>query len=307
MIRPPIGRIVVKRPMRVSTHLLKCVGYVAERLPSVIGQEEYDPYATGFFVGIRSESTGRYHALFVTAKHVADDLENHEIGFIANTKDGGTAPLSMASDKWFFHPTEASSVDIAVLPFFVDPNFDIVLVQTELFATPQFLEGQKMGLGDEVFFPGLFTFAPGSKAIHPIVRMGNVAMIPNGEIQVDGGFADVYLIESRSIGGLSGSPVFIRGTIAQDAIGATADDERFMGLSSQAYLFGVMHGHWDIASDINDSRLKFTRKNGVNMGISVVVPAHKLLEVINHPELVAMRARADAELLRSMTPTPDSK
>jgi hypothetical protein len=70
---------------------------------------------------------------------------------------------------------------------------------------------------------------------------------------------------------------------------------------------GLIHGHWDVKeSDINSADLQHDAKRGVNMGISVVVPAHKLLEVINHPELVAMRKVADYEFLENARPKPDT-
>ena len=37
---------------------------------------------------------------------------------------------------------------------------------------------QRVDIGDEVFVTGLFTLAPGQKKNLPIVRHGNVAMIP---------------------------------------------------------------------------------------------------------------------------------
>lgn len=59
------------------------------------------------------------------------------------------------------------------------------------------------------------------------------------------------------------------------------------------YLMGLMHGHWNIkVSDQNESDPP-TLGAGADttaIGIAVVVPAKKILEVLNHPELVADRA-----------------
>ena len=44
---------------------------------------------------------------------------------------------------------------------------------------------------------------------------------------------------------------------------------------------------------------------GVNMGIGVVVPAHKILEVINHTELVDMCKRAEQRWMEAVSPTLD--
>jgi hypothetical protein len=47
----------------------------------------------------------------------------------------------------------------------------------------------------------------------PIGRHGSLAMMPSEPIQTDLGFADVYLIKARSMGGISGSPVFVRPSV----------------------------------------------------------------------------------------------
>jgi hypothetical protein len=45
-----------------------------------------------------------------------------------------------------------------------------------------------------------------------------------------------------------------------------------------------MIGHWEIPEDFDPAL-----SEAVNMGLSAIVPLYKILEVINHPELVAMR------------------
>jgi hypothetical protein len=53
----------------------------------------------------------------------------------------------------------------------------------------------------------------------PILRAVRLAMFPTDQVQVDlqngkSEFMDVYLVEARSIKGLSGSPVFVRESVA---------------------------------------------------------------------------------------------
>ena len=57
----------------------------------------------------------------------------------------------------------------------------------------------------------------------------------------DYGLTEAYLIEARSIGGLSGSPVFIPMPPFQQING-----EVTQGSGSLFYLLGLMHGHFDI-------------------------------------------------------------
>jgi hypothetical protein len=157
----------------------------------------------------------------------------------------------------------------------------------------------KVGVGDEVFVVGLFTYAPGSKRNLPIVRPGNIAMIPDEQIQVDGEFTDAYLIEARSIGGISGPPVFVRPSMALDEARFGLGNKRLIGLSSELYLLGLMHAHWDIKeSEMNRPSAIHDRQRGVNMGIGVVVPAQKILETMMHPEISKMLTDNDAKLLQ---------
>src|SRR5207249_4040069 len=80
----------------------------------------------------------------------------------------------------------------------------------------------RIGIGDAVLISGLFAYLGGEKRNLPIVRMGNIAMMPGTErIPVERHkvrgrtIEDVegYLIEVRSRSGMSGSPCFVRATI----------------------------------------------------------------------------------------------
>jgi hypothetical protein len=156
-----------------------------------------------------------------------------------------------------------------------------------------------------VFTVGLFTYHAGTQRNMPIVRYGNIAMLPDEPIQVEGGFADVYLVEARSIGGLSGSPVFVRKTLALP-ITSRYDNERKIEGLGRLFFLGMMRGHWDIReSELNKPSFIHDRQRGVNLGIGMVTPAAKILEVLNHPDLAALRAKREEETRRAMSPEND--
>jgi hypothetical protein len=165
----------------------------------------------------------------------------------------------------------------------------------------------QIGIGDEIFATGLFTPAPGKSRNEPIVRHGNIAMMPQEQIQTELGYADVYLVEARSIGGLSGCPVFVRPTVRLPQPTADCHTKNVFAVGHGATLLGLMHGHWDIKeSDLNKVFISHDRKHGVNLGIGVVVPAHKILETLNRPELVAMRDEIVADYNLKSVPGTDS-
>ena len=160
---------------------------------------------------------------------------------------------------------------------------DFKVVPLEMFLSDEIIQQKRIGLGDEVFITGLFAHASGSQRNQPIVRMGNIAMIPSEPIPTDLGSIEAYLIEARSIGGLSGSPAFVRETAP-------------VGLGT-FYLLGLMHGHWDIPPEKkNDLLMQGEFFGRVNMGIAIVIPAKKILEVLNHPKLVERREELDEKL-----------
>lgn len=270
--------------MRVPDRLLTSVGFISLAKPEPEYQPEY--LGTAFYVGVAGKWGNAYvHA--VTAKHVADCIAEKPYLIGLNFKDGEMGWFGSRL-KWWTHPTESDTVDVAVTVFTPTPRMDVEYISETVFATDKRIKQYNIGLGDEINVIGLFTGFFGSTRHFPIVRTGNIAMIPSDKLPVNGGETEVYLVEGRSIGGLSGSPVFVRHTISipgQNA--ATGEHQQISGVS-QLHFLGLMHGHWDLK--VGASAME---AEAVNMGIAIVIPAQKILEVLYHPELVALRAEQD--------------
>ena len=97
---------------------------------------------------------------------------------------------------------------------------------------------------------------------------------------------EVYLAEGRSIGGLSGSPVFVRNTVKMPVQTPDGKIGTFSGLGG-SHLLGMVHGHWDVPPTFSEME----QEEKVNMGVSIVVPAKKILETLYNPELTALRKK----------------
>ena len=279
--------------MRVVDDFLKSVGFVAEVISLDSGREDLDHVATGFFVSLPiAELPGKSLHHFVTAKHVLEGLAGRSCCFLVNKKQGGVAVIRQPIGSiWWTHPTDVHA-DVAVTLVAMDSSYDIVSIGTDLFLTPELMAERHIGIGDEVFMVGLFSYAPGRSRNMPIVRYGTIAMLPEDDIYVGSGFTKANLIEARSIGGISGSPVFARETVYLGLDGGV-----FMHGVGRHYLLGLMHGHWDISeSEMNRPNFSSGSARGVNMGIGVVVPAVKILETLNSPSLLAIRQRFIASL-----------
>lgn len=265
------------------------------------------------FKGKPYHATISYPFMFLaTARHVAEKLEGKDFALRTNKLDGSIAILEGHADqKWWYHPTEKQYVDAAVAVFF-PPNLrdlDINWIGIDSFVDKQIIQEVDLGVGDEVFLTGLFTEVLETTSNIPIVRMGNLAMVPGERIPFkDGRLIDAYLVESRSVGGLSGSPVFVRETIRVDAGIKFRPDFKLNTVNSptpeidgmehlylhgvgRIYFLGSMIGHWDAPTGF-----RLPEKEAVNMGISPVVPAHKIKEIITQPGLRDMIRNMNEEL-----------
>jgi hypothetical protein len=307
---PIVGQHRIDRPpdysMRVPDQFLKCVAFIAEVVHEDSTGQTLDHQATGFIATVPSAVRGTSYPFFITARHSAKALVDRNIRIVINNRNGGVSSLEVMGGSWYPHPDE--SVDAVAIPCILSSSLDVVSVNTGSFLTKDLIREKKIGVGDEVFTVGLFSPAIGEKRNTPIVRYGNIAMIPEEPIQVESRFSEVYLIEARSLGGLSGSPVFVRQTLAIDFGNDDHEKQRSLcGSSSQCLLLGLVHGHWDVReADLNEPSFIHDRQRGVNLGVAVVVPSHKILEVLNQPSLVALREEFDSKLRRDCALGPDT-
>ncbi len=164
-------------------------------------------------------------------------------------------------------------------------TFDHLNVPLSALATKQTIEEGQIDIGEDLYFPGLFSHRAGDARNLPIVRLGNIAAMPSEDIATDWGWVRApYLIEARSIGGLSGSPVFfdfgpVRGVRPGDAPPT---------LRPAKYMLGLIHGHYDNCGSPWDSP-DGSWQNSVNSGIAIVVPADQIRGVMELPFLRDLR------------------
>ncbi len=160
-----------------------------------------------------------------------------------------------------------------------------------MIATEDVIRDRDIGVGDDAFLTGLFSNHYGRDRNIPIVRVGSIAAMPGEKVEVDffgtAVLIDAYLLEARSIGGLSGSPVFV---VTSGFRGGGV-----IHAGPQFYLLGLMRGHWDVRLSAADAVITDEqRREAVNMGIAVVVPASKILDLTNQPRFVEQRQAAEA-------------
>jgi hypothetical protein len=273
--------------MRLPDVYLDCVAFVGSFAP---GDDPDTPPlgGTGFFVAVQSEVGRLDYTYFVTAKHCVVGATNRgEFMLRLNNRDGGREFIRI-DGGWVFH--DDPTVDIAVLPLAPDTSkYDYKRLDYTVLCDAEKIELHKIGIGEELAISGLFLRRAGKGRNIPIVRFGNLAAMPSEELYDDIGLGfHGYLAEVRSIGGLSGSPVFAYlgpGRVSPDAeINLT---QRFI------LLLGLLRGHWfsDAAAYIKSSWKD--EPDEINWGIATVTPATLLKEVLYGEELKAMRKKSD--------------
>jgi hypothetical protein len=174
-------------------------------------------------------------------------------------------------------------------------------IPESMFATEEIVSEHRIGIGDDVVIAGLFTQRHGQERNLPIVRSGIVASMPDEHLidSRSGLPYHAFLIEARSIGGLSGSPVFAVLTPGRDADGTLKGE-------GAAFLLGFVRGHWDYPAPPESLAFSSDESRMLNMGIATATPIIELQQLLYSEELIRKRNRWDMDYIKSNAPTPDA-
>ena|SRR5207249_2270550 len=136
-----------------------------------------------------------------------------------------------------------------------------------------------------MFFMGLFTPFVGAKANVPAIRFGRLSVLTDEKITavMEDGPQYYYLMEAQVFGGNSGSPALFY------------FDERRNPGDTKLLLAGVV-----VAYYLNPAKIEVAPAIAgpyalENVGISLIVPGFRLLEILKSPEL----KKAELEILNS--------
>src|SRR6266404_4012536 len=189
---------------------------------------------------------------------------------------------------WTF-PSDPS-VDIAIAPIGVDQNkLDVIFLPSRLLLGNADVAENKVEEGDSVLFTGLFIQMIGQTHSEPIVREGKIAMMPKEQIQTTlRVLGDIYLVDCHVFGGNSGSPMFI--DLAGQRQGGLT-----VGLNYK--LLGVVSGYVKETANFElQTVAAYAGTVDANSGVAIVVPAQKILDLLDAPALKALRDHAIASL-----------
>lgn len=233
-------------------------------------QQRPDLIATGFLVSIEDV----FH--LVTAKHVVVHPETGKptdegLCVFFNSKTGGIGYRELYDIKrqwnvqWLFH--QRDDVDVAMIPFGLDPEQDDVLTIPENL----FLSIDHVYELYDIFF---LSYQPGLQAIRritPVIRNGSVSIVNEDK--------SLY-IDGAAFPGNSGSPVFLKPSpIRLDERGITIGNDplggKFIGI------IGEYLPYQEVAVSVQTGRPRVVFEE--NTGLSRVWSADLVREIMGSP------------------------
>jgi len=290
--------------MRIPNSITSCVCFLCVKYEGGEHAGKYQSVGTGFFVGI--DEGGYTFPYLVTARHVPDEIQRRgftDLYVRLNKHDDSFDYLDVTSPNWTTYEDEA--IDLAILPFAPPPSvFNFELLPMDMIATNEDIGDHGIGLGDDLFAVGLFTLRTGRQRNIPILRTGVIAAMPTEPLPSKrGGQYMAYLAEMRSIGGLSGSPVFTF-INRHRPIHNLPEGKDWL-----YFLIGLIRGHWDLEQTTSDTEIAdvpfYGKGESLNTGIAVVTPAQYIRGMLMSEPFTKERRKMIEKRDRENLPTED--
>ena len=261
--------------MRVPSDIKKSVVFIGLQMADTTMR------IVGTGILIYDDISAKKLPYIVTAKHVLEGIHGKGLDQVyirVNLNDGTSKWYVTDFSDWKLNSDK--NVDIGIYQAAGETSWDHVSYQLSTSLSDALITENEIDVGDEVFVIGLFTHHHGQRRNIPIARIGNISAMNEEKIQTSQHLMDAYLIEARSIGGLSGSPVFINlGEVryVQGSLKHSIGGRAFI-------LMGLIYGHYDVKStnidEVEGDAKGEPKSENVNTGIAIVTPVEKIIETI---------------------------
>jgi hypothetical protein len=263
--------------MVVPRELLSSVASLGVETP-----DGFNANGIAYFVSVPATLVpGKVHVYLVTAGHCVRDRDNLVVRL--NEPGGGTTiDLVPPGDRWLQLADPAAEedyVDLAAVPWNPEASSEAGYTATPLaMIFDERLVGTVadvgVGVGDEVFAVGVLGVRYARDENAPLVRTGNVAMIPQEPVLVRYQSGPelrmrLYLTEFHSGRGLDGAPVFARPRAQQG------------GGEPNVMLLGTLIGPWD------------DEHAATELGLAKVLPAQLLKDLLSQEDELERRREAE--------------
>jgi hypothetical protein len=315
-----------KTPEMIAEAFRRCVCFIYRQRD---GEEHRTPWGTAFFVtypGNGAIPAPTFYA--VTAGHVVSPVDGngnpHSLYFRWPHKAGQPDEFELIdTDDWDRDPgSDLAIKQVDELPIVpnraaTDGYYPVVVTQLYTGADPALPVGE----GDSVFAVGLFSPHPGESRPQPIYRFGHISLMPREPVSVllpdkVRKNIDAFLAEVHSWGGQSGSPVFL-----SDTHGHLHNQPPLELGPFTPTVIGFVQGHFDIDRLAKMEQWAEAEEAGydvaveefagvkvpINAGMAIVVPAERIVKMLNKNDYAVERARRAARADEARPAgTPDS-
>jgi hypothetical protein len=250
----------------------------------------------------------RPHIYAVTNKHVA--RQGCPVIRI-NMHEGKPDVLELEHHDWIPHP---EGDDLAIAPIELpDRKHDYYPIDSyRSFVRSDDVNmgggASDIAAGDDTFMVGRFISHEGKQRNTPTLRFGSIAMLPFDKVRLANGYMqEAFLVETRSLSGYSGSPVFVYRPAQQTTAIPPSPDNPYAGdtyatsitnLVGQPTLLGIDCGHIPRPNKVVDASGAAHPEGWTvesNTGIAVVVPAWRLNDLLNDKDLALKREQIDKQ------------
>jgi hypothetical protein len=260
----------------------------------------------GWMLDGRCPQRGFHHCYAVTNKHVAWKSPvvrlNKEK---TNTAAARTSVFPFCTDDW----TLSDDHDLAVVPIDFVTGLKYLFIDTTRILTEEKSAMHDIGIGDDVFMVGRFINHEGKLQNNPSIRWGHIGMMPvdvPDDPDSPTSLERCFVIETHSIAGYSGSPVFVRPFPSPKLLpryaAASLNTDVYVSVppfpAPSPYPYQELPtGPWLLGIEKDFIHQKDKQGIKSNTGMSSVVPAWHLLELLNTDKLLAQRIEEQKQLL----------
>ena len=235
------------------------------------------------------------------------NYHNIEKGFSVirlNKQDGSTEIIPFSREDWVYFPEEERD-DIAISPIIKVNNkiHKISFMGTSMFAGNDMLKEYDIGIGDDVFMIGRFMDHDGGTINLPSCRFGNISVMPT-KIPQDTGYDEglSYIIDLHSRTGFSGSPVFVYRPVGGHLEEMDIKTRKPIPIEKNFFLLlGIHYSQFPEKYETDVGPFK-----GITTGMSgmtLVIPAQRILDLLLTPALSDKRKEGDIEMEKRFSET----
>jgi hypothetical protein len=297
--------------LQIDEGIVNCVGFIGA--PSAVG---FVADGTCFCVAYAVE-TEVFHYL-VTARHLVRPIRfgketlpaDGTVKIRFSRKEKAPRIIDTRRDDWVV-PNDRF-LDLAVFPWDyrnIDPDGDLhfrsVYLNGKRPVLMTAITEQSHGpvrMGDFIFIPSLFPGHTGERRNIPVARVGNIAAPPLEIVRWGSPTAPAYLIETKSLGGISGAPVFLHldpyGRRGRPTRETSPDGREAVPYALIGVVLGLHGGRYAADFIETDEGEAIVGKDvDFNAGISVVLPIQHVIDLLESDPMKAARA-ASLEAIR---------